>query len=122
MRVKTISVLTADTVALGLTATGDLTQGDALVMPADLCEVTAQDVSSHSGVVIPSDASVGDIFTVINQSGSALQVYPPSGGIYLPNDSISTAPVVDQQAALPNRKIMKIECVDAGVFSAYFTS
>jgi hypothetical protein len=64
------------TVANNLTATGS-TQGNALLLPADLCKFTT--VAASTGAIIPA-ANPGDSGSVFNGGASALLLYPPVGG------------------------------------------
>lgn len=121
MRVATITVLTADTFATGLTATGFNTSADALEMPADFCEVTSMEdtVNFQSGIRMPSDANAGDTFGLVNaiSGGAPIRVYPSSGGIFLPAGSVGITPVADQPAFLSRGQTASIKCVATGVFA-----
>lgn len=57
-------------------ATGS-SQSDAALLTASDVKVTGAD--GTKGVILPSDAQVGDTFFVCNVAGSGLNVYPPSG-------------------------------------------
>ncbi len=121
MRVKTITVLTADTVALGVTLTGFLNQTDANEMTADFVEVTGQENANQSSIRIPSDAAVGDVFTISNQAGASTYVFLNGSDTFIPGDSIG-APGAGDPVSLPNKKILKVECVGSSLFSAYLVS
>lgn len=119
MRVATITVLTADTFATGVTATGFNTSADALEMPADFCQVTAMEDTTNfqSGLRIPSDAGVGDTFGVVNMTTAILRVYPATGGAFL-----SGGAIVDQASFVGNNQTATVKCVASGEFAIYLSN
>lgn len=65
--------------------TSNISQGSAGSAQGDAAAVTAPHtllttVGASEGVILPSDAAEGDWYTISNEGGNNLSVYPPSGG------------------------------------------
>ena len=75
-------------VPTSLAATGS-TQTDAALVGAGFVQVTAAD--GTKGVILPA-ANPGESVTIVNNAGSTLKVYPPTGAaIGVPGTSFSAA-------------------------------
>jgi hypothetical protein len=75
-------------VPTSLAATGSV-QGDAALVGAGTVQVTAAD--GTKGVILPA-ANPGESVKIVNNAGSTLKVYPPSGAaIGVPGTSFSAA-------------------------------
>lgn len=75
-------------VPTSLAATGSV-QGDAALIGSGTVQVTAAD--GTKGVILPA-ANPGESVVIVNNSGSTLKVYPPSGAaIGVPGTSFSAA-------------------------------
>lgn len=121
MRVQNISVVSADTFDVNVTATGFASQTDALEFPADVIVVVDQeDTSTHtSGVKVPAAAAEGDIFHVVNAETSSLRVYPPSGSQFVGS---GWGNGVDNPLIINARANVTIRCAGSGIFTASVAS
>lgn len=61
-----------------VTATGSTSQANSYEIRSALTTVTAG--GANTGVRLPDDAEAGDEFWILNDKGSTLFVYPPTGG------------------------------------------
>jgi hypothetical protein len=62
----------------GIVATGR-TQAQALQIPAAICVLA--EAPAGTGVILPSNGTPGDSYTIYNSGTQAINVYPPLGGI-----------------------------------------
>lgn len=62
----------------GVTATGSTSQANSYAIKAGITTVTGG--GANTGVRLPSNAETGDEFWILNDKGSTLFVYPPTGG------------------------------------------
>lgn len=62
----------------GLTATGSTSQANSYAIGAEITQFAT--TAANTGARLPSNASTGDSFLVVNFGASTLLLYPPSGG------------------------------------------
>lgn len=76
------------TIELTKTATGTSSQANSYAIAADTTEFTS--VAANSGARLPSTSEVGSVITIYNASGTAMFVYPETGGV-INNGSVNAA-------------------------------
>lgn len=105
-------VIPSGTIA-AVTATGSSTQATAVELAAGVNRITSAD-----GVKLPA-ANPGDAFTCINDTGSTIKVWPPTGGaIQVPGTSFAAA-VANAAGNLTTYSTAVYTCVVGGSASLW---
>jgi hypothetical protein len=82
----------------GVTATGSTSQANSYGIKAAITTVTGG--GANTGVRLPSNAETGDEFWILNDKGSTLFVYPPSGGAISGGTADAKVDLTDNTAAV----------------------